>query len=313
MDISSKRRTMYIERLLTANETVSCKENRKKRKYVMQQRKLSRTDADKNRSPLSNITNAQPPIFSTTNAVNSQPNIKPLVDAKVVNQSKHKKGSTKGGWHHENIHTKRNEQPEIDQNTDGVTESVDDVEIDSEVKKFLGISKEYIDHGDATFVCTLCKAFLWKDEMRRGNKYGKKTAFSHCCSNGDIELPTPPPPPSLLKNLYKSNSSQSQNFINNIKAYNMMFSFTSLGGKIDKSVARGRGPYVFRLQGQNFHRIGSLLPDDGSQPKFSQLYIYDSENEISNRQKAVSSDANVQSTSNNQLDPQTIKDLKDIL
>ena len=66
-----------------------------------------------------------------------------------------------------------------------------------------------------------------------------------------------------------------------------MFSFTSLGGKVDKSYQRGKGPYVFRLQGQNYHRMGSLLPDDWEEPKFSQLYIYDSQNEVVNRQKAV--------------------------
>lgn len=66
-----------------------------------------------------------------------------------------------------------------------------------------------------------------------------------------------------------------------------MFSFTSMGGKVNKSVMKGRGPYVFRLQGQNYHRMGSLIPEDGEAPKFSQLYIYDSENEAANREKAV--------------------------
>jgi len=63
-----------------------------------------------------------------------------------------------------------------------------------------------------------------------------------------------------------------------------MFSFTSMGGKIDKSINKGKGPYVFRLSGQNYHSMGSLLPDVGETPKFSQLYIYDTENEEVNRQ-----------------------------
>ncbi|XP_035841504.1 uncharacterized protein LOC110919851 [Helianthus annuus] len=83
----------------------------------------------------------------------------------------------------------------------------------------------------------------------------------------------------------------------------MMFSFTSLGGKVDKSYQRGKGPYVFRLQGQNYHRMGSLLPDDGEVPKFSQLYIYDSQNEV----------IESKTTRNNQLDSTTIKGLKDML
>lgn len=65
-----------------------------------------------------------------------------------------------------------------------------------------------------------------------------------------------------------------------------MFSFTSMGGKIDSSINKGKGPYIFRLSGENYHSIGSLLPDDGLKPKFSQLYIYDTENEVSNRQNS---------------------------
>ncbi|XP_022041125.1 uncharacterized protein LOC110943698 [Helianthus annuus] len=106
---------------------------------------------------------------------------------------------------------------------------------------------------------------------------------------------------------------QGQNFMDNIRAYNMMFSFTSIGGKVDKSYQRGKGPYVFRLQGQNYHRMGNLLPDDGEEPKFSQLYIYDSQNEVVNRQKAVISQIESKTTRNNQLNSTTIKGLKDML
>ncbi|KAL4590686.1 hypothetical protein LXL04_003627 [Taraxacum kok-saghyz] len=43
------------------------------------------------------------------------------------------------------------------------------------------------------------------------------------------------------------------------------------------------GPYTFRLSGHNYHRIGTLLPThaDG-RPKFAQLYIYNTENEVYN-------------------------------
>ncbi|KAL6581726.1 hypothetical protein OROMI_005740 [Orobanche minor] len=37
------------------------------------------------------------------------------------------------------------------------------------------------------------------------------------------------------------------------------------------------------LKGTNYHRIGSLLPTSGNSPKFSQLYIYDTEHEVENR------------------------------
>lgn len=68
----------------------------------------------------------------------------------------------------------------------------------------------------------------------------------------------------------------------------MMFAFTSMEGKVDYSINQlGRGPYVFRLHGQNYHQIGSLLPNQGSSPKILQLYIHDTDNEISNRISTV--------------------------
>ena len=37
------------------------------------------------------------------------------------------------------------------------------------------------------------------------------------------------------------------------------------------------------LQGENYHLMGSLTPNNDSQAKFGQLYIADTENEIENR------------------------------
>ncbi|GKA16158.1 hypothetical protein Tco_0695905 [Tanacetum coccineum] len=53
--------------------------------------------------------------------------------------------------------------------------------------------------------------------------------------------------------------------------------------KIDDSVNRGRGPYVFKVSGQIYHWIGSLCPEEGHHPRFLQLYIYDTQDEVANR------------------------------
>ncbi|GJV53078.1 DNA helicase [Tanacetum coccineum] len=60
-------------------------------------------------------------------------------------------------------------------------------------------------------------------------------------------------------------------------------SMTSLGANIDSSINNGKGPYVFRISGQIYHWIGSMCPDEGNAPRFLQLYIYDTTNEVSNR------------------------------
>ncbi|XP_057763584.1 uncharacterized protein LOC130984698 [Arachis stenosperma] len=50
------------------------------------------------------------------------------------------------------------------------------------------------------------------------------------------------------------------------------------------SVNDGSGPPQFIITGQNYHWIGSLLPDPSQKPKFVQLYIYDTQHEIMHRQ-----------------------------
>lgn len=90
-------------------------------------------------------------------------------------------------------------------------------------------------------------------------------------------------PPELLWNLINGEDDRSPNFRENIRAYNSMFAFTSIGGKIETNLNDGGGPPQFILSGQNYHRIGSLLPEDGQLPKYAQLYIHDTQNETSNR------------------------------
>ena len=61
---------------------------------------------------------------------------------------------------------------------------------------------------------------------------------------------------------------------------------------------------MFRLNGQNHHLIGSLLPVEGSKPKFAQLYIFDTENEVQHRIRSISSDKE-----NDGIDPEIVNSL----
>ncbi|GJT71903.1 DNA helicase [Tanacetum coccineum] len=62
-----------------------------------------------------------------------------------------------------------------------------------------------------------------------------------------------------------------------------MFAMTLFGAKVDDSVNNGNGPYVFKASGQIYHWIGSFCPEEGHHPRFLQLYIYDTQAEVSNR------------------------------
>jgi hypothetical protein len=63
-----------------------------------------------------------------------------------------------------------------------------------------------------------------------------------------------------------------------------------MGANIDRSLNDGCGPPVFKISGQVHHRIGSLIPESGDSPKFLQLYIYDTANEVRNRLRALNPD-----------------------
>jgi hypothetical protein len=61
--------------------------------------------------------------------------------------------------------------------------------------------------------------------------------------------------------------------------YNLVLAFTSLGAKVDESITRGTGLYSFHIQGELYHKIGSLCLAKGQHPQFAQLYIHDTESE----------------------------------
>jgi hypothetical protein len=68
-----------------------------------------------------------------------------------------------------------------------------------------------------------------------------------------------------------------------------MFAMTLMGAKVIDSVNDGHGPYVFKISSQVCHRIGSLIPSHGACPEYAQLYLFDTEHEVSNRINVVSS------------------------
>lgn len=148
---------------------------------------------------------------------------------------------------------------------------------------FIFLLTGYEDYDDAVYLCEHCNALLWYNERINKRRNCIPSKFHMCCMHGKIELPPPPKLPEVLLNLLFEEDGQIINFRENIRPYKSMFSFTSMSEEIDASVNNGRGPFVFRLYGQNFHQIGSLLPAPGQSPAFAQLYIFDIQNEVTNR------------------------------
>ncbi|KAK9903793.1 hypothetical protein M0R45_000903 [Rubus argutus] len=128
---------------------------------------------------------------------------------------------------------------------------------------------EYLDIGDMIHVCSDCNALFWLSESKKNASKRNPPIHTKCCREGRIKLQAPhATPPFLEKMLDPNNGRQSILFKENIRAYNSMFAFTSIGAKIDQSINDGSGPYVFNISGQVHHLMGSLLPPEHESPKF---------------------------------------------
>uniref|UniRef100_A0A0D3DMZ3 ATP-dependent DNA helicase n=1 Tax=Brassica oleracea var. oleracea TaxID=109376 RepID=A0A0D3DMZ3_BRAOL len=146
---------------------------------------------------------------------------------------------------------------------------------------------EYIDEGDPTYKCEHCGAIMWYGERIEKKRKTKTPKFALCCGQGQVQLPLLKQSPDILSKLLNDKDEISKYYRENIRQINMVFSFTSLGGKIDRSAPQGAGPKMVVLQGENYHLMGSLKPPPGGDPKFGQLYIVDTENEIDNRASII--------------------------
>ncbi|KAF8577733.1 hypothetical protein K439DRAFT_1301036, partial [Ramaria rubella] len=121
--------------------------------------------------------------------------------------------------------------------------------------------------------CPSCGALDWMAECLLKSS-DLNPVFGSCCLSGKIQLPLLQDPPQPLKHLLESTASDAREFRKNILQYNNALAFTSLGGNFDRSLFQGGGgPYVFKLQRELYHE--HLIPNDGREPVFAQLYIRD--------------------------------------
>jgi hypothetical protein len=67
----------------------------------------------------------------------------------------------------------------------------------------------------------------------------------------------------------------------NIRNYNNALAFTSLRVAVDNSMWRPKGVHTFQILGELCHRIASLRPPPQGIPAFAQIYIYDSDLNVS--------------------------------
>ena len=123
-------------------------------------------------------------------------------------------------------------------------------------------------------------------------KFRRETP-STCCSGGKIHLTAFPPPPAPLMELFIGENEDARIFHKHARALNNAVCLTSL--KNHWKPRPGFQPSVI-FQGRIQTRVGPLLPADGDNPIFAQLYIHDPAMESTNRFNSMSlpSDISIQ-------------------
>jgi hypothetical protein len=139
---------------------------------------------------------------------------------------------------------------------------------------------EVFNLGRMNIQCSSCSALHW-DAERLSKSTALRPLFGSCCLQGKIALPPIEPIPIELRHLYDGNDHQSKKFRENIRTYNSALAMTSVGQSagvrlnVQNHLNQGGAPWVYKIQGACHHITGALLPAEGGQPSYAQLYIWD--------------------------------------
>ena len=149
------------------------------------------------------------------------------------------------------------------------------------------VSPEVIEKMDEKCIDCGALMFNWETKKKK-KKEDVGFTFSLCCTYGTVKLDKFRDPPPELYKLCFDQVTRCRQFRENIRLYNGMVSMASknITGAIMTDFGNTRGPNIFKMSGQMYHLTPShIFPDDDKQPKFSQIYVYDTNNETNNRVK----------------------------
>ncbi|XP_050552549.1 uncharacterized protein LOC118277408 [Spodoptera frugiperda] len=113
-----------------------------------------------------------------------------------------------------------------------------------------------------------------------------------CCASGKVQLPDIETPPEPLNGLLIGTDPDSNVFLKSIRTFNSCFQMTSFGAtEIVRNTNSLGQQYnsTFKIRGQVYHKIGSLLPMPNEAHKFLQIYFMggeDSGSALANRVNA---------------------------
>ncbi|XP_044595860.1 uncharacterized protein LOC123272904 [Cotesia glomerata] len=129
--------------------------------------------------------------------------------------------------------------------------------------------------------CPHCHALKFKNEPA-----------GMCCASGKVQLPEIETPPESLNGLLIGTDPDSNVFLKSIRRFNSCFQMTSFGATeiVRNTNANGQQfNSTFKIRGQVYHKMGSLLPMPNEPHKFLQIYFMggeDSGSALANRVNA---------------------------
>jgi len=123
--------------------------------------------------------------------------------------------------------------------------------------------------GHMDVECHHCRALHFMTE-KLSNSSARNPHFGLCCLQGQVRLPLIQRWPCTLQDLYDN-----ADFRSKIQQYNSALAFTSLEVDVDHQRVQGSGPSSFCIHGALHHLMGTLLPNEGQDASYAQLYIYD--------------------------------------
>ncbi|XP_044313734.1 uncharacterized protein LOC123037405 [Drosophila rhopaloa] len=125
-------------------------------------------------------------------------------------------------------------------------------------------SDKSVDIGIMNKRCSFCGALKWKEESK-----------GMCCKEGKVQLPSLKTLPDPLLSLLNGNHPDHTHFMGLTRKYNNCFQMTSFGAT--KVFNEGYMP-TFKVQGQVYHLVGSVLPASKEEAQFLQIYFIGEDN-----------------------------------
>ncbi|XP_043461172.1 uncharacterized protein LOC122497870 [Leptopilina heterotoma] len=127
--------------------------------------------------------------------------------------------------------------------------------------------------GEMNKICNYCQSLKWADEAK-----------GLCCSSGKIVITSLPEPPEPLRSLLNGDLPHSLMFLQQLRAFNSAFQMTSFGAS--EVYESGFRP-TCRIQGQVYHRMGSLLASSGQSASYLQIYFISDAQEQATRRVSI--------------------------